>query len=128
MEKISEGSRSLRKVLNKSSIETNMTEETMNTFDVPWIGHPFNSFNICLVQFDSPFRNLVTKNDTFIDHEVALLPIENQVCTSLQNLIKIVETMVKGGSINGEIVHENIHNLLIETMKDSRHTTLKSSR
>src|SRR4051812_34608824 len=38
--------RGLRKVLDKSSIETNMTEKTTNTFDVPWIGHPFNSFNL----------------------------------------------------------------------------------
>src|SRR4051812_43461405 len=35
LEKISEGSRGLRKVLDKSSIETIMTEKTMNTFDVP---------------------------------------------------------------------------------------------
>ena len=36
--------------------------------------------------------------------------------------------MVKGGSIDGEIVHEDLHNLLTETMKYSRHTPLKSSR
>ena len=33
-----------------------------------------------------------------------------------------------GGSIDGKIVHEDLHNLLIETMKYSRHTSLKSSR
>src|SRR3954462_13896167 len=107
-----------------------MTDKTMNTFDVPRIGHPFNSFNLCLVHFNSPLINLVTKNDPFINHEVALLPIEHQIrfFTSLQNFIKIVETVVKGGSIDGEIVHEDFHNLLIETMKDSVHTPLKSSR
>src|SRR4051812_39786678 len=123
MEKISEGSRSLRKIFNKSSIETSMAEKTTNTFDVPWIGHPFNSFNLCLVHLNSPLANLVTKNDPFVNHEVALLPIEQQLCcfASLQNIIKIVETVVKGVSINKETIHENLHNLLTETMKDSRH-------
>src|SRR3954469_7333374 len=70
LEKISEGSRGLRKVLDKSSIQTSMTEKTTNTFDVPWVGHPFNSFNIRLVDFNSPLGNLVTKNYSFVNHEV----------------------------------------------------------
>src|SRR3954466_4309232 len=92
LEKISEGSRVLRKVLDKSSIETIMTEKTTNTFDVRWIGHPFNSFNLRLVQFNSALGNLVTKNYPFVNHEMALLPIEHQICffTSLQNFIKIL--------------------------------------
>src|SRR3954468_2319898 len=107
-----------------------MTDKTTNTFDVPWIGHPFNSFNLRLVHFNSPLGNLVTKNDPFVNHEVALLPIEYQVrfFTSLQNFIKIVERVVKGSSIDGEIIHEDLHNLLTETMKDGRHTPLKRSR
>src|SRR4051812_13681858 len=130
LEKISEGSRGLRKVLDKSSIETSMTEKTTNTFDVPWIGHPFNSFNLRLVHLNSPLKNLSTKNDPFVKHEMTLLPIEHKICffTSLQNFIKIVETVVKGGSIDEKIVHEDLHNLLTETMKYSRHTPLKSSR
>src|SRR3954471_20317088 len=106
-----------------------MTEKTTNTFDVPWIGHPFNSFNFCLVHFNSPFVNLVSNNYPFVNHEMALLPIEHQICflTSLQNFIKIVDTVVKGVSIDGKVVHEDFHNLLTETMKYSRHTPLKSS-
>src|SRR3954470_16949402 len=130
LEKIGEGSQGLRKVLDNSSIETSMAEKTTNTFDVPWIGHPFNSFNLCLVHFNSPFGNLVTQNYTFVNHEMALLPIEHQICffASLQNFIKIVETVVKGGSIDGKVIHEDLHNLLTETMKYTRHTPLKSSR
>src|ERR1041384_801085 len=92
--------------------------------------HPFNSFNIFLVHFNSPFGNLVTKNYTFVNHEIALLPIKHQIFffTSLQNFIKIVETVVKGGSIDGKVVHENFYNLLTETMKYCRHTPLKSGR
>src|SRR3954470_16932387 len=69
-------------------------------------------------------------NYPFVNHEMALLPMENEICffTSLQNFIKIVETVVKGGSIDGKVVHEDLHNLLTETMKYSRHTPLKSSR
>src|ERR1043165_9510499 len=61
---------------------------------------------------------------------MALLPIEHQICffTSLQNFIKIVETLVKGVFVDGKVIHENFYNLLTETMKYSRHTPLKSSR
>src|SRR3954469_22042845 len=99
-----------------------MTEKTRNTFDVPWIGHPFNNFNLCLVHLNSPFGNVVTKNYTFVNHEMTLLPIKHQFCffTSLQNFIKIVETVVKGGSIDGKVFHEDLTNLLTETMKCSR--------
>src|SRR3954470_2296103 len=102
----------------------------MNTFNVSWIGHPFNSFNFGLVHFNSPFGNLVSKNYPFVNHEMALIPIEHQICffTSLQNFIKIVETVVKGVSIDGKVVHENFYNLLTETMKYCRHAPSKSSR
>src|SRR3954469_11481081 len=102
----------------------------MNTFNVPWIGHPFNGFNFCLVHFNSPCGNLVSKNYPFVNHEMALLPIEHQICffASLQNFIMIVKTVVKGVSIDGKVVHKNFYNLLTETMKYCRHTPLKSTR
>src|ERR1041385_2527629 len=130
LEKISEGSRSHRKVFNKSSIETSMTEKTTNTFDVPWVGHPFNFIDLGSVHFNSPLGNLVAKNNSLVDHKVALLPVKHQIflLTSLQNFIKVVDTMVKRGSIDGEIVHEYLHNFFTKTMKDSRHTPLKSSK
>src|SRR4051812_50065601 len=61
---------------------------------------------------------------------MALLPIEHQIFffASLENFIKIVETVVKGVSIDGKFVHENFYNLLTETMKYCRHTPLKSGR
>src|SRR4051812_33482078 len=88
------------------------------------------AFNLGPVHLDSPFRNLVAKNNSLVDHEVTLLPVEHQICllTSLQNFIKVVETMVKRGSIHGEIVHEYLNNNLTKTLKDRRHTPLKSSK
>src|SRR4051812_43589892 len=74
LEKISEGSQGLRKVFNKSSIETSMTEKTTNIFNFPRIGHPFDSFNFRLVHFNSPLGNLVAKHDPLVNHEVALFP------------------------------------------------------
>src|SRR3954469_15611244 len=82
LEKISEGSRGLRKVLDKSSIETSMTEKTTHAFDVPWIGHPFNSFNIRLVHFNSPLGNLVTKNYSFVNHEVHFSQLSTKFVSS----------------------------------------------
>src|SRR3954471_19150747 len=72
----------------------------------------------------------MSKNYPFVNHEMALLPIEHQICffTSLQNIIKIVETVVKGVSIDGKVVHENFYNLLTEAMKYCKHAPLKSSR
>src|SRR3954469_7703283 len=78
LEYISEGSRSLRKVLDKSSIETSMTEKTTKSVDVPWIRHPFNSINLHLFHFNSPLGNLVTKNDPLVNHKVALLPLSTK--------------------------------------------------
>src|SRR3954471_3015534 len=80
--------------------------------------------------FGPAFSSLTAQNDPFVNHEVKLLPVEHQICffTSLQKFIKIVETVVKGGSIDGKVIHEDLHNLLTETMKYSRHTPLKSRR
>src|SRR3954466_1411491 len=75
LEEISKGSRGLRKVFDKSSIETSMTEKTTNTFNFPWIGHPSNSFNLRLVHFNSPLGNLVPKHDHFVNHQVAFFPV-----------------------------------------------------
>src|SRR3954466_10098828 len=107
-----------------------MTGNTTNTFDIPWIWHPLNCFDLGPVHLNSPLGNLVAKNNSLVDHKVELLPVKHQIrlLTSLQNFIKVVETMVKRGSIDGEIVHEYLHNFFAKTMKDCRHTPLKSSR
>src|ERR1041385_3747357 len=107
-----------------------MTEKSTNTFDVPWIGHPLNCFDLGPVHLNSPLGNLVAKNNSLVDHKMALLLIKHQVCllTSPQKIVNVVETMVKRGSIDGEIIHEYLHNFFTKTMKDSGHTPLKSSR
>jgi uncharacterized DUF497 family protein len=39
-----------------------------------------------------------------------------------------VQTIIKRSSIDGKIVHENLHNFFTKPMKNSRHASLKSSR
>src|SRR3954447_23856331 len=70
------------------------------------------------------------KNNSFINHKVAFLPIKNKISffTSLQNFIKIVQTIIKGSPIDGKIVHEYLHNFFTKTMKNSRHASLKCGR
>src|SRR3954462_11474222 len=107
-----------------------MTKDTTNTFDISRARHLLNCFNFGSVNFNTSFRNLVSKNNPFINHEMAFLPIKNKVglFTSLQNFIKVVQTVIKRSSIDGEIVHENLHNFFTKTMKYSNHTSLKGSR
>src|SRR4051812_28987513 len=107
-----------------------MTKDTTNTFYIPRAWHILNCFNFCSVYFNTSFRNFVSKNNPFINHEMTFLPIKNKVgfFTSLQNFIKVVQAVIKRSSIDREIVHENLHNFFTKTMKDSRHASLKGSR
>src|SRR5664279_3990523 len=75
LKKISKRPRGFREILNKPSIETSMTKKPAYTFNVPWIGHFLNSFNIGSINFNTSFKKIMPKNNTFIYHEVAFLPI-----------------------------------------------------
>src|SRR3954453_4998029 len=107
-----------------------MTKITTNTFNIPWIGHFLNCFHFGSLYFNTSFRNFMPKNNSFINHKVALLPIKHKISflTSLQNFIKVVQTIIKGSSIDGKIIHEHLHNFFTKAMKNSRHASLKSSR
>src|SRR4051812_17939454 len=107
-----------------------MTKDTTNTFDILRTRHLLNCFNFGSVNFNTSFRDIMSKNNSFINHEMTFIPVKNKVCffTSLQNFIKVVQTVIKRSSIDGKIVHENLHNFFTKTMKDSRHTSLKGSR
>src|SRR4051812_7751205 len=107
-----------------------MTKNATNTFYVSRAGHILNCFNLGSVNFNTSFRNFVSKKNSFINHEMTFLPIKNKVgfFTSLQNFIKVVQTVIKRSSIDGEIVHENLHNFFTKPMKDSRHASLKGGR
>src|SRR3954470_3803221 len=107
-----------------------MTKDTTNTFDISRARHLLNCFNFGSVNFNASFRDLVSKNNPFIDHEMTFLPVKNKVgfLTSLQNFIKVVQTIIKISSIDGKIVHQNLQNFFTKTMKHSIHISLKVSR
>src|SRR4051794_16066113 len=107
-----------------------MTKNTTNTFNLPGTGHFLSCFHFGSVDFNTSFRNFMPKNNPFINHKVAFLRIKNKISffTSLQNFIKIVQTIIKGSPIDGKIVHEYLHNFFTKTMKNSRHASLKGSR
>src|SRR3954453_9213026 len=106
-----------------------MTKNTSNTFNIPRIGYFLNCFDFSYVDFNTTFRNFMPKNNSFIYHKVAFLPIKNKICffTPLQNFIKVVQTIIKRSSIDRKIAHEYFHNFFTKTMKDSRHTSMKCS-
>src|SRR6187399_1440960 len=68
-----------------------MTKETSYTFDILRAWHLFNSINFSFVNFNASFRNFMSQDNAFINHKVALLPIQDKVSvfTSLQNSIKV---------------------------------------
>src|SRR4051812_47275527 len=107
-----------------------MTKDTTNTFDISRTRHLLNCFNFGSINFNTPFKDLVSKNNSFINHEMAFLLVKNKIgfLTSLQNFIKVVQIVIKRSSIDGKIVHENLHNFFTKTMKDRIHTSLKGSR
>src|SRR3954462_14323886 len=106
-----------------------MTKNTTNTFYISWARHLLNCVNLDSINFNAPFQNFMSKNNSFIKHKVAFLPIKNKISffTSLQNFIKVVQEIIKRSSIDGEIVHEHLHNFFTKAMKNSRHASLKSS-
>src|SRR4051795_2052815 len=107
-----------------------MTKNTTNIFYISWARHLLNCLNFGSIKFNAPFRNFMSKKNSFINHKVAFLPIKNKISflTSLQNFIKVVQTIIKRSSIDGEIVHEHLHNFFTKAVKNSRHASLKSSR
>src|SRR3954469_22248825 len=107
-----------------------MAKETSYTFDVLGTQHLLNIINFSFINFNASFRNLVPQDNAFINHKVALLPIQDKISffTSLQNSIKVAQAIIKRGSINGEIVHENLTNLFTKVREYSHHASLKGSR
>src|SRR4051812_8554088 len=108
-----------------------MTKETSYTFDVLRTRHLFNSIKFSFTNFNASFRDFMPQDNTFINHKVALLPIQDKVSffTSLQNSIKVAQAIVKRGSIDGKVVHENLTNNLFTNVREySHHASLKGSR
>ena len=89
--------RNLREVFKKPPIETNMTKETSYTTDIRRIRHFFNSINFRFIHLNTSFRDFVPLDNTFINHKVALFPIQDKICffTSLQNSIKVSQAIIK---------------------------------
>src|SRR5918994_1943645 len=107
-----------------------MTKETSYTFDVLGTRHLFNSINLGFINLDASFRNFMPQDNTFINHKVALFPIQDKISffTSLQNLIKVAQAIIKRRSIDGEIVHENLTNIFTKVREYSHHASLKGSK
>src|SRR3954469_13424539 len=107
-----------------------MTQKTSYTFDVLRTWHLFNSINFSLINVNTSFRNFMPQNNAFINHKVPLFPIQDKISffTSLQNSIKVAQAIIKRGSINGEIVHENFTNPFTKVREYSHHASLKGRR
>src|SRR6187399_2304619 len=107
-----------------------LTKETLYTFDVLWARHLFNSINFSFVNFNTSFRNFMTQDNAFINHKVALFPIQEKISffTSLQNSIEVAQAIIKRSSVNRKVIHENLNNLFTKIREYSYHACLKGSR
>ena len=104
-----------------------MTKETSYTFNVLGTRHLFNRINFSFINFNTSLRNLMPQDNAFINHKVTLCPIQDEtsVFASLQNSIKVAQTVIKRGSIDGEVIHEYLTNLFTKIRKYSHHASLK---
>src|SRR5918995_4148296 len=106
-----------------------MTKETSYTFDVLGTWHLFNSIHLSFINFNTSFRNFVPQDNTFINHKVGLFPIQDKISffTSLQNSSKISQAIIKIGTIDGKVIHENLTNLFAKVREYRHHASLKGS-
>jgi hypothetical protein len=66
------------------------------------------------------------KDNSFSDHEMLLL-VEDKVVhlTPLQHFIEVCQATLECFAINGEIVHEHLHDLLDQVRDYCHHAPLK---
>jgi hypothetical protein len=67
------------------------------------------------------------KDNSFSDHEVTLLLVEDKVghLVPLQHFIEVCESTLECLDINGEIIREHLHDLLDQVRKYCHHAPLK---
>jgi hypothetical protein len=67
------------------------------------------------------------KDNSLSDHEMTLLLVEDKVghLTLLQLFIGVCQATLKCFAINGEIIHEHLHDLLDQVREYHHHAPLK---
>ena len=107
-----------------------MTKELLNCLYICWRCQFGNKFNFCFVNFYSPTGNNVSQYNSFVNHKMALLPVEHQVLfyAPLQDSLKISQTFFKIAYIYSDIIHVYFHYVLHHIAKHTKHTSLKSDR
>jgi hypothetical protein len=67
------------------------------------------------------------KDNSFSNHEMTLLPVEDMVghLTPLQHFIEVCQAMLKCFAINEEIIHEHLHDLFNQVREYHHRAPLK---
>ncbi|KAJ0624047.1 hypothetical protein HanIR_Chr01g0038971 [Helianthus annuus] len=72
-------------------------------------------------------RNLVSQNYALLHHEVAFLPVQDQIrlLTPLQHFPQIFQAVIEGIPKYRKIIHENLHGILDHVMENCNHASLE---
>ena len=129
-QKLSERFGDLGEVLDEAAVKPHVTKETPQPFDWSRRGKSLYDLNLILIDLDAPSRNNMTQYHPFLHHEMTFFPIQHKIdfLTSMEYLGQNFQMQVKGTSINGEIIHEYLHDILNKIKKYGNHGPLESSR
>jgi hypothetical protein len=80
----------------------------------------FYDFNLGSIHLNPSLGHKVPEHDAFSNHEMELFPVQYQILllSPLQNIVHVLETMIESFPVNGEIVHEDLHNLFDHAGED----------
>jgi hypothetical protein len=78
-QKTSEWSCNLGKILYEAAIETRMTQEATDFLHIHWRRQAINHLNFGFINLNSSRGNQMTEDNTLLNQEMTLLPIEYQI-------------------------------------------------
>ncbi|GJS89282.1 hypothetical protein Tco_0771918 [Tanacetum coccineum] len=124
------GSKALGGTINNEMSEELLRKISLMAKRQKW-GWKFGDyFDLCFVDYEACFGYLMSKHNSFFNHEVTFFPVKDKICifATLKHFIKIVQAVIKRASKDGEIIHEYFNRFFDHVMKYSQHAPLESSR
>lgn len=80
-----------------------------------------NDIHFGFVNFNPFWWNFVAKKNSFGHHEMAFLPIKDEICLNapLQHYFQVGQAQIKRTIKDGEVIHENLYAFLDQIWENS---------